>query len=150
MPSQGRLTRASGWKARWGTRLSGSAVWVRVTSTRSATTAEAVGSEPALQAAIAQQPVIVNLDAASPLFQFYSAGVIGSAACGTAPTATLLAVGYGATPAGVAFFRLRNSWGMSWGEAGYVRIGRGDAFNPDGECGVQLSASFPEVAPVRL
>ena len=35
------------WNARWGTRLSGSVVSARTTSTMSATTAEAVGSEPA-------------------------------------------------------------------------------------------------------
>ena len=43
----GTLDRRSGWNARCGTRCSGSEVAMRVTSTRSATTALAVGSAPA-------------------------------------------------------------------------------------------------------
>ena len=128
--------------------FNGSCAYTPVVRVRSEVRVRA-GSEASLVAALAQQPVIVSLDAASSLFQFYSAGVISSAACGTAPTATLLAVGYGTTPAGVEFYRLRNAWGTSWGEAGYVRVGRGAAYNPNGECGVQLSASFPVVAPVQ-
>lgn len=104
------------------------------------------GSEIALMTALALQPVVVGLDAASAAFQFYVRGVITTAACGTDANAQLLAVGYGQDPAtGTSFYKLCNAWGSSWGENGYVRIGRGDAFNPQGECGVQLAANYPVV-----
>ena len=106
------------------------------------------GSEDALLAALAQQPVIVAVNASSPAFRFYKAGVLSATSCGAAPSATLLAVGYGATPAGLPFYRLRNAWGSAWGEAGYVRLARGAEYNPDGQCGVQLSPNFPIVAPM--
>jgi len=104
------------------------------------------GSEDALLAALAQQPVIVAVNASTPAFRFYKAGVLSALDCGAAPSATLLAVGYGTTPAGLPFYRLRNAWGANWGEAGYVRLARGADFNPDGECGVQRGASYPVVA----
>jgi hypothetical protein len=36
-----------------------------------------------------------------------------------------LAVGYGEEADGTAYWKLRNSWGVGWGEDGYVRIKRG-------------------------
>merc|ERR1712066_885785 len=34
----------------------------------------------------------------------------------------VIAVGYGTD--GVDYFKIRNSWGTSWGEAGYIRLGQ--------------------------
>lgn len=36
---------------------------------------------------------------------------------------------------------MKNSWGPSWGEGGYVRLHRN--ISKDGECGVKLGASYP-------
>lgn len=35
--------------------------------------------------------------------------------------------------------------GPTWGEAGYIRLGRGSAFAPAGECGILLDPSYPVV-----
>ena len=102
-----------------------------------------VGSESALETAIVQQPVSVAVEADQSVFQFYSGGVMDSA-CGTALDHGVLAVGYG-TDAGKDYYKVKNSWGADWGEKGYIRLGRGAKFNPNGQCGLQMAASYPVV-----
>ncbi len=102
-------------------------------------------SEDALLAAIAQQPVSVAIEADQASFQFYSGGVM-SAACGTALDHGVLAVGYGTDSAsGLDYYKVKNSWGADWGMDGYILLARGAAYNPSGQCGIQMSASIPIV-----
>ena len=98
-------------------------------------------SEAALEAAIAQQPVSVAVEADQSSFQFYSSGVM-TAACGTQLDHGVLAVGYG-TLGSQAYYKVKNSWGADWGMNGYILLGRGSAFNPAGQCGIQMQPSFP-------
>ena len=44
-------------------------------------------------------------------------------ACGTNVDNGALAVGYG-TEDGIDYFLVKNNWGVSWGEEGYVKIGQ--------------------------
>ena len=89
-----------------------------------------------LKAAIAKGPVSVAIEADQFAFQAYTSGVITSG-CGTNLDHGVLAVGYG-TLNGVDYFLVKNSWGASWGDKGYVRIGQqGDV------CGILLAASQP-------
>eukprot|EP00933_Yihiella_yeosuensis_P020764 TRINITY_DN1658_c0_g1_i2.p2 TRINITY_DN1658_c0_g1~~TRINITY_DN1658_c0_g1_i2.p2 ORF type:complete len:331 (-),score=47.59 TRINITY_DN1658_c0_g1_i2:199-1191(-) len=81
-------------------------------------------NEDALVAAAAQQPVSVAIAASGSAFQFYTSGVITGSACGTQLDHGVLVVGYG-TEKNVDYYIVRNSWGASWGEKGYVRIQRG-------------------------
>ena len=103
----------------------------------------AVGSELALETAIVKQPVSIAVEADQSIFQFYSGGVMDSA-CGTQLDHGVLAVGYG-TDGGKEYYKVKNSWGADWGMKGYILLGRGAKFNPNGQCGLQMSASYPVV-----
>ena len=94
-----------------------------------------------LQAAIAQGPVSVSIEADKAVFQFYKSGIFTSTACGTTLDHGVLAVGYG-TENGLDFYIVKNSWGASWGEAGYIRIANNDKTGA-GVCGIQMDSSQP-------
>ena len=101
-------------------------------------------SDAALMNAIAQQPVSVAVEADQNSFQLYAGGVM-TAACGTALDHGVLAVGYG-TMGGQDYYKVKNSWGASWGEAGYILLGRGPQYNGGaGQCGILSAASYPSV-----
>jgi len=74
-----------------------------------------------LKLAVRQQVVSVAIQADQMVFQQYTSGVITSAACGTSLDHAVAIVGYG-TENGQEYFRVRNSWGASWGDHGYVKI----------------------------
>jgi len=98
-------------------------------------------SEDALQAAVAQQPVSVAVDAAGLDWQFYSGGVVTDA-CGTQLDHGVLAAGYGTT-SGAAYWYVKNSWGADWGDAGYIMLKRGTGSGKPGECGIAMDPSYP-------
>lgn len=101
------------------------------------------GSELALMTAIAQQPVSVAVEADQSVFQFYSGGVM-TASCGSNLDHGVLAVGYG-TQGGQDYYKVKNSWGSSWGEKGYILLGRGSKYGSNGQCGIQIDPSYPVV-----
>merc|ERR1712086_632324 len=86
--------------------------------------------ETQLAAAVAQQPVAVGIDGKS--IQHYKSGIFTGSCTGQIDHAVTV-VGYGA-----GYWKVRNSWGTSFGEAGYIRITRGsDA------CSIANMASYP-------
>jgi len=95
-------------------------------------------SDTALLSALVEQPVSVSIEADQSSFQFYKSGVL-TGQCGTNLDHGVLLVGYGSD-----YYKLKNSWGTSWGEKGYIRIGRGQGYNNgQGQCGILLNPSFP-------
>ena len=66
-------------------------------------------------------PVSVAIEADQMAFQGYTGGVITSG-CGEQLDHGVLAVGYG-TEDGTDYFLVKNPWGASWGDAGYVKLG---------------------------
>ena len=57
--------------------------------------------------------------------------------CGTKLDHGVLVVGYG--NAGEDYYLVKNSWGTSWGENGYIKLGRGEQYNNgDGQCGMLM------------
>jgi C1A family cysteine protease len=97
-----------------------------------------------LKAAVAKQPVAVAIEADTKYFQSYSGGVLTSASCGTSLDHGVLAVGYGEEN-GQKYWLVKNSWGTSWGDQGYVKIGRSESTNDAGICGIAMDPSFPTV-----
>lgn len=98
------------------------------------------GSELALMTALTEQPVSVAVEADQNVFQFYSGGVL-TASCGSNLDHGVLAVGYG-TQGGQDYYKVKNSWGTSWGEKGYILLGRGSQYGANGQCGIQMDPSY--------
>ncbi|OAY82761.1 senescence-specific cysteine protease SAG39-like [Ananas comosus] len=98
-------------------------------------------SEPALQSAVANQPVSVGIDGGDMNFQNYKTGVFNGP-CGTDQNHAVTAIGYGTADDGTKYWLIKNSWGTTWGEAGFMRIQR-DVQSPEGMCGLAMHASFP-------
>jgi len=90
-------------------------------------------SDAALMSALAQQPVSVAIEADQSAFQLYKSGVF-TAACGTNLDHGVLAVGYG-TLNGVDYYKVKNSWGVTWGMDGYILLQRGVS-QKQGQCGI--------------
>lgn len=99
-------------------------------------------SEDQMLAALAMGPVSVAIEADQPVFQHYVSGVL-SGTCGVNLDHGVLAVGYGddTGATGLPYYIVKNSWGETWGEKGYLRMKRGVL--PSGECGILLDPSYP-------
>ena len=93
--------------------------------------------EVALLSAVAQQPVSIAIEADKSVFQMYKSGVLDNKGCGTKLDHGVLVVGYG-TDNGKDYWKVKNSWGPTWGEAGYIRFIRGS-----NQCGIASQASYP-------
>lgn len=101
-------------------------------------------SDEAMMTALSQQPVSIAIQADQKSFQLYKSGVFTDS-CGTGLDHGVLAVGYG-TMSGKDYYRVKNSWGETWGDNGYIYMGRGTEFNSGkGQCGMLMQASYPEL-----
>ena len=93
---------------------------------------DSTGSQ--LKAALAKGPVSVAIEADQFAFQGYHSGIITSG-CGTKLDHGVLAVGYGGV-GDMEYFLVKNSWGASWGDKGYVKIA-------PNQCGITHQPSYP-------
>lgn len=93
-------------------------------------------TEADMVAAVAVQPVSVAIEADSRSFSMYSGGVYSATDCGTNLDHGVLVVGY--TP---DYWIVKNSWGDTWGENGYINIARDGS--SQGMCGILMQPSFP-------
>jgi len=105
-------------------------------------------SDQALMSAVAMQPVSVAIEADQKDFQLYKSGVLTSE-CGTTLDHGVLVIGYGSDRIEGKdriedYYLVKNSWGTSWGDEGYIKLGRGPTYNDgQGQCGILLQASYP-------
>jgi len=93
----------------------------------------------ALKFAIEQGVVSVAVEAGHSVFSHYKSGIVTSSSCGTNVNHGVAAVGWGHEH-GQDYFIVRNSWGVNWGDNGYIKIGVKDG---EGICGIQKDACLP-------
>ena len=104
------------------------------------------GNQLALKHAVAIRPVVISVEADNFIFRFYESGIITDSECGTELDHAIVIVGYGEdTETNMKYWIVRNSWGTTWGENGYIRIERSESEDDVGICGI---ASFPVMVEI--
>ncbi|XP_048083256.1 procathepsin L-like [Alosa alosa] len=100
------------------------------------------GDEEALKETVAfVGPVAVVIDAGQSSFQHYVSGVHYDPHCSkTISNHVVLVVGYG-TEDGQDYWLVKNSWGVHWGDQGYIKLSR----NQNNQCGVASFGTYPQV-----
>merc|ERR1711920_781785 len=98
-------------------------------------------SSNSLQSALNSNPVSVAVEADQSAFQSYSGGIVTSG-CGTNLDHGVLAVGYDSS---AGYFKVKNSWGSSWGDAGYLKIS-----TSGNVCGIKSQPSYPKVSAAAV
>ena len=105
------------------------------------------GSEDDLVNAIATVgPISVAIDASHSSFQLYKKGIYYERACSSSQLDHgVTAVGYGVAKNALGkdedIYIVKNSWGTSWGDQGYIMMSR----NKKNNCGIATMSSFPTV-----
>ncbi|KAJ4700518.1 Cysteine Protease [Melia azedarach] len=97
--------------------------------------------EQALLNAVSMHPVSVCIEGGGQDFQNYRSGVFNGQ-CGTQCDHAVTLIGYGTSEDGMKYWLIKNSWGETWGENGYMRIQR-DAGVSGGLCGIATGSSYP-------
>eukprot|EP00562_Extubocellulus_spinifer_P000490 CAMPEP_0178480570 /NCGR_PEP_ID=MMETSP0696-20121128/5766_1 /TAXON_ID=265572 /ORGANISM="Extubocellulus spinifer, Strain CCMP396" /LENGTH=387 /DNA_ID=CAMNT_0020108019 /DNA_START=36 /DNA_END=1199 /DNA_ORIENTATION=+ len=96
-----------------------------------------------LMKAISHQPVSVAIEADGSGFQFYKEGVYNEE-CGTNIDHGVLAVGYARRGDDGPYYLIKNSWGSTWGDSGFIKISQKSAnAAEEGQCGILMAASRP-------
>lgn len=106
--------------------------WAGPGDGKTSTTAE-------IMASVTITPNAVGIAASSLVFQTYKSGVITSSKCGHRMDHEVAVFGYDST-ASEPYWLVRNSWGSSWGEDGYVRLGQTTG---RGICGINQDVVYP-------
>jgi len=95
-------------------------------------------NEDAMMDAVNTNPVSVAIGVSRQL-QMYQSGVFNGI-CAAQLNHGVLTVGYGSDSTGGDYWKVKNSWGTTWGEDGYFRLSRE---SDKASCGMLEHASYP-------
>ena len=103
----------------------------------------------AMAAAVAEHGAVVAIINVLDGLNSYESGVFQSSSCcqgaaqalGYCLQHAVVVVGYGTSDDGVAYWKVKNSFGAAWGESGYFKIARGSD-----TCGVEDNVVVPIAA----
>merc|ERR1719218_372071 len=90
-----------------------------------------------LESAIDLGPVSIAIEADQASFQHYTGGILSSG-CGTNLDHGVLAVGYNTAE---NYWLVKNSWGASWGDNGYIKLSQ-----TGNVCGILNQPVYPTVS----
>lgn len=99
-------------------------------------------TEEDLQASLIERPTAAAINT-WPIMKYESGIYDDITACPANPRElnhAVLVVGYGADSTGAKYWIVKNSYGVKWGESGYIRLGKG--LVSGGTCGVALDTSY--------
>ena len=97
-------------------------------------------TEASLQNAVAGRPVSVSIDASLESFQLYKFGSYCPSGCSTTNLDhAVLVVGMTNNYSAGGDYIVKNSWGISWGDEGYIYM----CANQNNHCGIATKASYP-------
>jgi cathepsin L len=98
------------------------------------------GSESDLASKVSSiGPIAIAIDASNWSFQMYSSGIYDEPSCSSsALDHGVGCVGYG-SDGSKNYWIIRNSWGTSWGEEGYIRMIK----DKNNQCGEATMACYP-------
>ncbi|XP_028785043.1 P34 probable thiol protease-like [Neltuma alba] len=100
-------------------------------------------SESFLRCLVFKQPISVSLYA-SPHFKSYKGGIFNGNDCSSIGSCehnhAVLIVGYGSTSDDQDYWIVKNSWGPSWGQGGYIFIKRNTGA-AHGVCNINCSGA---------
>jgi cathepsin L len=103
--------------------------------------------DAALYAALQVGPVSIAIEADQESFQFYSSGIL-TGVCGANLDHGVLVVAWGVDTKlnSTSYWTIKNSWGASWGEKGYIRLVDDPTLNQGaGQCGMLSVPSYPVI-----
>lgn len=86
-------------------------------------------------------PVSVAIHGSLDSIYSYSSGVYFDQACTRNINHAVLVVGFGTDPLFGDYWLVKNSWGTSWGDAGYIKMAR----NRDNHCGISDYIVYPKL-----
>lgn len=95
------------------------------------------GNSNSMMAAVNHSANSVAINASARSFSSYKSGVFSDASCPTDINHGVAVVGYKAND----YWIVRNSWGGSWGEQGYIRMAMAEG---KGTCGINQYMAYPE------
>lgn len=71
-------------------------------------------------------------------------GGVYEGSCGPKLNHAVTIIGYGVSDEGKKYWLIKNSWGETWGEKGYMKVLR-ESSATGGQCSIAVHAAYPTI-----